>query len=116
MFGDPVGGPHPPLLSPGMVIRPLFGPRALAVAPPHERYQRADHPLVSGITALQIQGDPHAGDADDCSRLPLQKRGVGGGGAAGRRTSRPELGGGGMWRGGRGSAKSAAGERLRRQW
>ncbi len=106
MFGDPVGGPHPPLLSPGMVIRPLFGPRALAVAPPHERFQRVDHPLVSGITALQIQGDPHAGDADDCSRLPLQKRG-GGGGA--------ELGGGGMWRGGRGSAKSAAGEGLRRQ-
>ncbi len=30
--------------------------------------------------------------------------------------SRPESGGGGMWRGGRGSAKSAAGERLRRQW
>ncbi len=39
----------------------------------------------------------------------------GGGGAAGRRASRPESGGGGMWRGGRGSAKSAAGERLRRQ-
>ncbi len=38
-----------------------------------------------------------------------------GGGAAGRRASRPESGGGGMWRGGRGSAKSAAGERLRRQ-
>ncbi len=37
------------------------------------------------------------------------------GGAAGRRASRPESGGGGMWRGGRGSAKSAAGERLRRQ-
>ncbi len=32
-----------------------------------------------------------------------------------RETSRPESGGGGMWRGGRGSAKSAAGERLRRQ-
>ncbi len=42
-------------------------------APPHEGYQRADHPLVSGITALQIQGDPQAGDADDCSRLPLQE-------------------------------------------
>ncbi len=41
--------------------------------------------------------------------------GTGGGGAAGRRASRPESGGGGMWRGGRGSAKSAAGERLRRQ-
>ncbi len=39
----------------------------------------------------------------------------GGGGAAGRRASRPESGGGGMWRGGRGSAKSAAGEGLRRQ-
>ncbi len=39
----------------------------------------------------------------------------GGGGAAGRRASRPESGGGGMWRGGRGSTKSAAGERLRRQ-
>ncbi len=39
----------------------------------------------------------------------------GGGGAAGRRASRPESGGGGMWRGGRGSAKSAVGERLRRQ-
>ncbi len=37
------------------------------------------------------------------------------GGAAGRRASRPESGGGGMWRGGRGSAKSAVGERLRRQ-
>ncbi len=98
MFGDPVGGPHSPLLSPGTGIHPLFGPRTLAVAPPHEGYQRADHPLVSGITALQIQGDPQAGDADDCSRLPLQ-----------------EWGGGGMWRGGRGSAKSAAGERLRRQ-
>ncbi len=36
-------------------------------------------------------------------------------GAAGRRASRPESGGGGMWRGGRGSAKSAAGEKLRRQ-
>ncbi len=41
--------------------------------------------------------------------------GGGGGGAAGRRASRPESGGGGMWRGGRGSAKSAAGEGLRRQ-
>ncbi len=40
---------------------------------PHERYQRADHPLVSGITTLQIQGDPQAGDADDCGRLPLQE-------------------------------------------
>ncbi len=79
MFGDPVGGPHPLLLSPGMVIHPLFSPPALAVAPPHERYQRADHPLVSGITALQIQGDPQAGDADDCSRLPLQKWEGGGG-------------------------------------
>ncbi len=114
MFGDPVGGPHPPLLSPGTGIHPLFGPRALAMAPLHEGYQRADHPLVSGITALQIQGDPQAGDADDCSRLPLQEWG-GGGGAAGRRASRPESGGGGMWRGGRGSAKSAAGEGLRRQ-
>ncbi len=86
MFGNPVGGPHPPLLSPGTGIHPLFRPRALAVAPPHEGYRHADHPLVSGITALQIQGDP-----------------------------RPESGGGGMWRGERGSAKSAAGERLRRQ-
>ncbi len=83
MFGDPVGGPHPLLLSPGMVIHPLFSPPALAVAPPHERYQRADHPLVSGITALQIQGDPQAGDADDCSRLPLQKWEGGGGLQAG---------------------------------
>ncbi len=48
-------------------------------APPHEGYQRVDHPLVSGITALQIQGDPQAGDADDCSRLPLQEWGGGGG-------------------------------------
>ncbi len=72
----------------------------------------SDHPLVSGITALQIQGDPQAGDADDCSRLPLQKWG---GGAAGRRASWPESGGGGMWRGGRSSAKSAAGEGLSRQ-
>ncbi len=89
---------------------------ALAAAPPHERYQRADHPLVSGITTLQIQGDPQAGDVDDCGRLPLQKSGVGeGGGAADRRASRPESGGGGMWQGGRGSAKSAAGERLRRR-
>ncbi len=83
MFGDPVGGPHPPLLSPGTGIHPLFGPRPLAVAPPHEGYQRADHPLVSGITALQIQGDPQAGDADDCSRLPLQEWGGGGGLQAG---------------------------------
>ncbi len=30
-----------------------------------------------GITALQIQGDPQAGDADDCSRLPLQEWGGG---------------------------------------
>ncbi len=52
-------------------------PFALAVAPPHEGYQRADHPLVSGITALQIQGDPQAGDTDDCSRLPLQEWGGG---------------------------------------
>ncbi len=42
-------------------------------------------------------------------------RNGGGGGAAGRRASRPESGGGGMWRGGRGSAKSAPGERLRRR-
>ncbi len=34
---------------------------------------------LSGITALQIQGDPQAGDADDCSRLPLQEWGGGGG-------------------------------------
>ncbi len=47
------------------------------MTPPHEGYQRADHPLVSGITALQIQGDPQAGDADDCSRLPLQEWGGG---------------------------------------
>ncbi len=66
-----------------MGIHPLFGPRALAVAPPHEGYQRADHPLVSGITALQIQGDPQAGDADDYSRLPLQEWGGGGGLQAG---------------------------------
>ncbi len=72
-----MGGPHPSLLSPGTGIHPLFGPRPLAVAPPHEGYQRADHPLVSGITALQIQGDPQAGDADDCSRLPLQEWGGG---------------------------------------
>ncbi len=121
MFGDSVGGPHPPLLSPETGIHPLFGPRALAVAPPHERYQRADHPLVSGITTLQIQGDPQAGDVDDCGRLPLQEwdflsRNGGGGGAAGRRASRPESGGGGMWQGGHGSAKSAAGERHRRRW
>ncbi len=99
MFGDPVGGPHPPLLSPGTGIHPLFGPCALAVAPPHEGYQRADHPLVSGITALQIQGDPQAGDADDCSRW-------------GAGLSRAV---GVCGEGGRGSAKSAAGERLRRQ-
>ncbi len=42
-----------------------------------------NHPLVSGITALQIQGDPQAGDADDCSRLPLQEWGGGGGQQAG---------------------------------
>ncbi len=116
MFGNPVGDPHPPLLSPGTGIHPLFGPRALAVAPPHEGYQRADHPLVSGITALQIQGDPQAGDADDCSRLPLQEWGGGceGGLQAG---GLPGLSRavGGMWRGERGSAKPAAGERLRRQ-
>ncbi len=41
MLGDPVGGVlTSPLLSPGMGIHPLFGPRALAVAPPHEGYQR----------------------------------------------------------------------------
>ncbi len=39
----------------------------------------------------------------------------GGGGAAGRRAPRPESGGGGMWRGGRGLAGSAAGESIGRQ-
>ncbi len=42
-----------------------------------------------GITALQIQGDPQAGDADDCSRLPLQEWG-GGGGGGGEAGCRPE--------------------------
>ncbi len=36
-----------------------------------------------GYTALQIQGGPQAGDADDCSRLPLQEWGGGGGLQAG---------------------------------
>ncbi len=113
MFGDPVGGPHPPLLSPGTGIHPLFGPRPLAVAPPHEGYQRADHPLVSGITALQIQGDPQAGDADDCSRLPLQEWGGGGGlqagGLPGLSRAVGVCGEGGVVQ------RSAAGERLRRR-
>ncbi len=34
---------------------------------------------------------------------------MGGGGAAGRRAPRPETGGGGMWRGGRGKATRAKG-------
>ncbi len=76
MFGDPVGGPHPPLLSPGTGIHPLFGPRPLAVAPPHEGYQRVHRPG----TQMTV--------ADFLSRN-------GGGGAAGRRASRPESGGGG---------------------
>ncbi len=38
-----------------------------------------------------------------------------GGGAAGWRAPRPESGGGGMWRGGRGSAGSAAGESIGRR-
>ncbi len=33
----------------------------------------------------------------------------GGGGAAGRRAHRPETGGGGMWRGGRGKAERTSG-------
>ncbi len=36
-----------------------------------------------GYTALQIQGGPQAGDADDCSRIPLQEWGGGGGLQAG---------------------------------
>ncbi len=108
MLGDPVGGPHSLLLSPGTGIHPLFGPRALAVAPPHEaritRWYLALQPFKFKVihrpgTQMTV--------ADFLSRN--------GGGAAGRRASRPESGGGGMWRGGRGSAKSAAGERLRRQ-
>ncbi len=38
----------------------------------------------------------------------------GGGGVVGRMAPRPESGGGGMWRGGRRRAESAAGERVRR--
>ncbi len=39
----------------------------------------------------------------------------GGRGAADRRAYRPETGGGGMWRGGRGKAERAKGERVRRR-
>ncbi len=103
MFGDLVGGPHPPLLSPGTGIHPLFGPRALAVR--ITRWYLALQPFKFKVihrpgTQMTV--------ADFLSRN-------GGGGAAGRRGSRPESGGGGVWRGGRGSAKSAVGERLRRQ-
>ncbi len=38
-----------------------------------------------------------------------------GGGAAGRMAPRPESGGGGMWRGGRGNAKDAAGDQVQRR-
>ncbi len=38
-----------------------------------------------------------------------------GGGAAGRMAPQPESGGGGMWRGGRGNAKDAAGDQVRRR-
>ncbi len=40
----------------------------------------------------------------------LSRNGGGGGGLAGRRAHRPETGGGGMWRGGRGMAERARGE------
>lgn len=52
VLGDLVGGSHPLLLSPGTGFHSLFRLRAPAVAPTHEGYQRMDHPLVSGITAL----------------------------------------------------------------
>ncbi len=69
MLSHPVGRPHPPLLPPGSGVHPLFGPRAPPVAPPHEGYQRADHPLVSSFTALYVQGGPQAGGTDGGSRL-----------------------------------------------
>ncbi len=114
MLGDPVGGPHSPLLSPGTGIHPLFGPRPLQwlhrMKDTNARITRWY--LVEGYTALQIQGVHRPGTQMTVADFLSRK---GGGGAAGRRASRPESGGGGMWRGGRGSAKSAAGERLRRQ-
>ncbi len=48
------------------------------MAPPHERYQCADHPLVFGFTTISISGDPQAGGADGCGGLSLQKWGGGG--------------------------------------
>ncbi len=61
--------------------------------------------------------NPMAGHLGQAATLNLMLRGAG-------LTANPkkcaigrvESGSGGMWRGGRGSAKSAAGERLRRQW
>jgi len=52
VFGHWVGRPHPPVLPLGLGIHSLFGTRAPPVAPPHEGYQRADHPLVSDFTAF----------------------------------------------------------------
>ncbi len=56
MLSHPVGRPPPPLLPPGSGVHPLFGPRAPPVAPPHEGYQRADHPLVWGLQAGGLTG------------------------------------------------------------
>ncbi len=80
------------------------------MAPPHERYQCADHPLVFGFTTISISGDPQAGGADGCGGLSLQKWGGGGGGEAGRMAPWPESGGGGMWKAGRGLEATADGE------
>uniref|UniRef100_A0AAQ4PTP4 ribonuclease H n=1 Tax=Gasterosteus aculeatus aculeatus TaxID=481459 RepID=A0AAQ4PTP4_GASAC len=50
--GHPVGGGLSALLPPGTLFHPLFGPRPAPMAPPHEGYQRPDHPVVSGATAF----------------------------------------------------------------
>ncbi len=63
------------------------------------------------LQPFKFKVDPQAGDADDCSRLPLQEWGGGGELQAGG-LSRPESGGGGgMWRGGRGFSEVCSGRK-----
>jgi len=46
----------PPLRPPGTCLHPLLGPRSSPLAPPHEGHQLADHAVVFGATAVQLQG------------------------------------------------------------
>ncbi len=88
MFGDPVGGPHPPLLSPGTGIHSLFGPRAPAVAPPYEGYQRADNPRYLALQPFKFKVIHRPGTQMTVADF-LSRNEWWGGGAAGRRASRP---------------------------